>query len=205
MTKDELNTREKILHIAHGLFAEKGFNGVSVREIAKEADVNIAAINYHFGNKETLYGETIRSSSSKVGEDIREIYEKLGVDSNTEKLAEGIYDYFLAHKEDLLTGFKLFLTSQDATMDYECHHQGDEIGPPGGRVIYDCLKNEVPHAKEMDLLWAVRTIFTQILHRAMLMSTRCEFLAKKYGVGPEAFKEDTLRLVRIVVKEIKQP
>ena len=42
-----LNTKIKILQIAHKLFAEKGKNGVGVREIAKAADVNVAAINYH--------------------------------------------------------------------------------------------------------------------------------------------------------------
>lgn len=49
------NTKDQILKIAAELFAKKGFSKTSVREICKEAGVNVASINYHFGNKENLY------------------------------------------------------------------------------------------------------------------------------------------------------
>lgn len=48
---------EKQLHIiesAERLFAENGFHGSSIRDIAKDADVNIAMISYYFGSKEKL-------------------------------------------------------------------------------------------------------------------------------------------------------
>lgn len=44
----------KILEIAEKLFAENGFDGTSIRQISKEADVNIAMISYYFGSKEKL-------------------------------------------------------------------------------------------------------------------------------------------------------
>ncbi|WP_205648693.1 TetR/AcrR family transcriptional regulator [Acuticoccus kandeliae] len=47
-------TRERILHAAEELFAEKGFEGVGLRDIIKKAGVNSAAIHYHFGSKEAL-------------------------------------------------------------------------------------------------------------------------------------------------------
>ncbi|MEO7310657.1 MAG: helix-turn-helix domain-containing protein [Chitinophagaceae bacterium] len=43
-----------ILETAEKLFADKGFEGTSVREIAKETNMNLAAISYHFGSKEKL-------------------------------------------------------------------------------------------------------------------------------------------------------
>jgi len=43
-----------ILIIAEKLFAENGFDGTSVRQIAKEASVNLAMISYYFGSKERL-------------------------------------------------------------------------------------------------------------------------------------------------------
>ena len=49
------NTKDMILKVAAELFAKKGFVKTSIREICKEANVNVAAINYHFGNKENLY------------------------------------------------------------------------------------------------------------------------------------------------------
>ena len=44
----------EILQVAEKLFAEEGFDGTSVRDIAKEANINIAMISYYFGSKEKL-------------------------------------------------------------------------------------------------------------------------------------------------------
>lgn len=53
------NSKEKILSTATKLFAKKGFNGVSIREICKEAGVNICMISYYFGGKKELYSGII--------------------------------------------------------------------------------------------------------------------------------------------------
>lgn len=44
----------QILEVAELLFAEKGFDGTSIRNIAKEAKINIAMVSYYFGSKERL-------------------------------------------------------------------------------------------------------------------------------------------------------
>ena len=44
-----IETKEKILNAAEKLFAEHGIEAVSLRSIISEADVNLAAIHYHFG------------------------------------------------------------------------------------------------------------------------------------------------------------
>ncbi len=49
-----MNTKNKILDAAELLFADKGFNGTSLREITGQASVNLAAVNYHFGSKKEL-------------------------------------------------------------------------------------------------------------------------------------------------------
>lgn len=48
------DTKERILDAAERLFAENGFATTSLRQITTEAQVNLAAVNYHFQNKETL-------------------------------------------------------------------------------------------------------------------------------------------------------
>ncbi|WP_295391519.1 CerR family C-terminal domain-containing protein [uncultured Thiodictyon sp.] len=48
-------TRQRIIETALRLFAENGFRGVSVRDLSAEAQVNVAAVNYHFGSKQGLY------------------------------------------------------------------------------------------------------------------------------------------------------
>jgi TetR/AcrR family transcriptional regulator, regulator of cefoperazone and chloramphenicol sensitivity len=57
--KDSEKTRSKILEAAGRLFAAKGFNGVTVRDIAKEADTHLSALNYHFKTKDALYHEVL--------------------------------------------------------------------------------------------------------------------------------------------------
>jgi len=49
--KQETEPKERILDTAIRLFAQKGYSGTGVREIAREADVNVAMINYYFGSK----------------------------------------------------------------------------------------------------------------------------------------------------------
>jgi len=55
------NTRERLLDEAEILFARKGYRAVSIREIIRSAHCNLAAVNYHFGQKRNLYLEVFRS------------------------------------------------------------------------------------------------------------------------------------------------
>jgi AcrR family transcriptional regulator len=51
----EYNEKQvQIMETAEILFAEKGFNGTSVRDIAEKADVNLAMVSYYFGSKDKL-------------------------------------------------------------------------------------------------------------------------------------------------------
>jgi len=53
------NARERILEAAGPLFADRGYEKATIREICASADVNLAAVNYHFGGKEALYRATV--------------------------------------------------------------------------------------------------------------------------------------------------
>lgn len=54
-------TRKRLLRAAGEIFARKGFREATVREICARAGANVAAINYHFGSKENLYAELLKS------------------------------------------------------------------------------------------------------------------------------------------------
>ena len=60
MSKAQFSTKERILDAAETLFAQYGFGGTSLRQVTSQADVNIAAVNYHFGSKENLVNEVFR-------------------------------------------------------------------------------------------------------------------------------------------------
>ena len=59
-------TKGRISESASRLFAERGKDGVSVRDICAAAAVNLAAIGYHFGGKDELYLEVLRDSAARA-------------------------------------------------------------------------------------------------------------------------------------------
>ena len=52
--KATAETRERVLEVAERLFAERGLDAVSIRDIIAAAEANLGAINYHFGTKDRL-------------------------------------------------------------------------------------------------------------------------------------------------------
>ncbi|MGD9646306.1 MAG: CerR family C-terminal domain-containing protein [Pirellulales bacterium] len=62
------DARSRILQAAGPVFAEKGFQAATVREICQAAEVNLAAINYYFGDKERLYIETVKRAQQLLVE-----------------------------------------------------------------------------------------------------------------------------------------
>lgn len=54
------STKDRILGAAEALFAQRGFDGASLRQLTSAAGVNLAAVNYHFGSKEKLVEQVLR-------------------------------------------------------------------------------------------------------------------------------------------------
>ncbi len=62
MTNND-DPRLRLLEAAGQVFADKGFDGATVRDIIGRAGTNVAAVNYYFGDKEKLYYEAVRSAA----------------------------------------------------------------------------------------------------------------------------------------------
>jgi AcrR family transcriptional regulator len=60
------DTEERIFLAAERLFAERGYDGVSVRDIVQEAGVNVAAVSYHFGSKSSLLLSIFRKRTREL-------------------------------------------------------------------------------------------------------------------------------------------
>ena len=59
-TKPKVATRKRLIDATARLFAEHGYNGLTMRSVALEANANLAAANYHFGSKDALVLEMLR-------------------------------------------------------------------------------------------------------------------------------------------------
>lgn len=63
------DVRDLLLDAAEALFADRGYFGVSIREITDAAGMRLAAVNYHFGTKERLFKEVLTRRSSWLSEE----------------------------------------------------------------------------------------------------------------------------------------
>ena len=60
------DTKDRLVAAATTLFAERGFHGTTVRDIAERAGANVAAGHYHYGSKKALYLEVLRAQFAEV-------------------------------------------------------------------------------------------------------------------------------------------
>jgi AcrR family transcriptional regulator len=60
------SVREKILNAAGRVFSEHGYKSATIRQICQAAEVNVAAVNYYFGDKEQLYLETVKQAHLRL-------------------------------------------------------------------------------------------------------------------------------------------
>ncbi len=73
VSSESEKTRDRLIEVAGRIFAERGYRAATIREICDQAGANLAAVNYHFRDKEGLYseviGSTIRSSLERYPAD----------------------------------------------------------------------------------------------------------------------------------------
>lgn len=92
--------RGHILEVAQQLFAQNGFTATSVRDIAKEAGVNIAMISYYFGSKEKLLEAIFLAHSEVVGLQIKTVLhnEQMSPMDKLEKLIDGFVEKYFSQQ-----------------------------------------------------------------------------------------------------------
>lgn len=167
--KDSNDTKSRILKVAMELFASKGYSGTSIRDIAKAAEVNLAAVNYHFSNKANLYDQVFEHNFTWIAQNI----ESIGSDENinTEDFTIRVLDFFLDNSHYLLNTFKIFL---DENVDTVSKVDDDHpFGPPEEaaftkKILLD-LSDDLPPAGTQ---WAVKCIFTHIVHLGVMLNTK---------------------------------
>lgn len=93
----EPDTRQKLMRAAVHVFARKGFEGATVREICSRAKANVAAVNYHFGDKASLYAAVLESIFARAYEEIPQDLMNLVLDESAdpvERLRAYVHSFF---------------------------------------------------------------------------------------------------------------
>lgn len=109
-----VDTRERILDAAERLFMAHGYEGTSMRQITGEAGVNLAAVNYHFGSKESLMQEVFRRRLDWLNEErmrVLDAYEKDagGAPLKPSQIVDGFFGTLLRMADEEEHGGMTFL------------------------------------------------------------------------------------------------
>jgi AcrR family transcriptional regulator len=126
--RDARATRDCLLTAATQLFAARGFDGVSVAQIAQRAGVTKALINYHFGGKHKLYLTIMTSTFSEIVERV----ERLA--ASTRPAPEQLRE-FVALVGEMATGRPHFPAMMLREVLAGGAHLATEIGPYLMRVL----------------------------------------------------------------------
>jgi len=156
-----IKTRDKILDVAETLFAERGFHGVSMREVAEGAAVRQSLVHYHFANKETLYAAVYERRSLPINHRratmLREIVEHAG--QGRPKLREivgALVGPAVLSSRDRTSGgaFYARLITQ-LINDPQQHAQriSRTYNDPIARQTLEALRQAAPDADEAALTW----------------------------------------------------
>lgn len=197
----DIETKQKIMQVATVLFADHGYDGTSIRDIAKLAEVNVASVNYYFSSKEKLFQEILKSGYKDCSEEVKKLFEK-----NQGNLEESLVDsfrYFLERHHNLISHFKMMMTAQHSHYDISEGTEDASFGPPGGMTIAEALRKECPYSNDEDIHWGLKTLFSHITHLSLIQS--CCMKNNKdvpFSSIPD-LEKGIRRLTRLVLQDLK--
>lgn len=200
-------TKQRIIQNARKLFSKFGFEGTSVREIAKASEVNLAAVNYHFENKKNLYWQII-SESYQEGERVCQgIFE---ASKTLEEFSIKVFDHFNSDKE-LMRNTMLMILSDTLTPPEGSAlctkmSESDSYGPPGGTYFAQLLIKEIKYPLRPEaIVWGVKSIFGNIVHWSTMCSTMhfASLAEKEPLMRPEQIRKDVQRMIHSTIDYIQ--
>ncbi len=89
------DTRYRLIDAAATLFADRGFQNVTVREICKASNANVAAVNYHFGDKAGLYRAVV-TLAIEVMQETNELSQRAGEGLSPEEQLRGFVRVYVS-------------------------------------------------------------------------------------------------------------
>ena len=179
-------TKERILDTAEILFAQKGYQAVSVRQITSAAECNLAAVNYHFGNKENLYLEVFRSRWVPRAKRLQESFRKslASQDSLSESavvraLAKAFVDGPLSDDERLRHTQLMTREMTQPTKAFK--HVAENVIQPFFKEILEQLESVSPDkVSEEEMLLNIFSIFAMVLYFNFARGAVSRLTGRKY-------------------------
>jgi AcrR family transcriptional regulator len=155
MTRPSDITRERILKAAERLFAERGYDGTSIRTIVAKAKVNQAAINYHFEGKDGLYREVLHAAFRALTEDQLAHGEEIKTMSREAALSEFVRRQLrpLTSRDELSRSLRIFNWETVRPTAVFRKLMSEEATPFMGLAV-DVIRRFLPDADQRTLMVA---------------------------------------------------
>ncbi len=169
----QIDTKEKILDVAEELFAKNGYQGTSMRAITSRAGVNLAAINYHFGSKQSLVATVVERRLLPLNK-LRE----QGLLAAKEKAARagkkpGVAEVLLAFIEPTMllpesapgaSNFISLIGRAMADPDETARNIFIQNMKPIIKLFYACLAEALPEIPKDVLYWRLNFVIGSLSH-----------------------------------------
>lgn len=169
-TENSDEATERLLFAAEKLFAEKGFDRTSVRDITKEAKCNVAAINYHFGGKDNLYTEVFRHNLKQMREvriaSIETVMSQTSRPAGLEDLLRSFANAFLEPltAESKGRGLMKLIIREMIDPRLKVNIFFDEMVTPVVAVLLKAMLSICPNLEKQKALMAIQSIVAQLVH-----------------------------------------
>jgi AcrR family transcriptional regulator len=165
-------TKQRILDVAERLFVERGFTSTSLRMITTDADVNLAAVNYHFGSKEGMIEEVLKRRLAPLNRERVAALDALEAQAGAAPLTvQMILKAYISAavklSRDPTEGGFLFLrllgrafTEPNEIVKRQMQLQYDEVA----RRFRSAFAKALPHLPQQELIWRMHFMFGAIAY-----------------------------------------
>ncbi|MEO6799375.1 MAG: TetR/AcrR family transcriptional regulator [Rhodanobacter sp.] len=200
-----LSTRDRILGAAEALFAQRGFDGASLRQLTAAAGVNLAAVNYHFGSKEKLVEEVFRRRLDALNADRLAALGRLG-DKHPPTLEEVLAAYIrpaleLSHEGNGALFMRVLaraFAEHDGTLR---QFLSDNYGHVMRQFTAEFARL-LPHLSKPELYWRIDLVTGALTHAMSGFG----MIQRQEDVSEQAHREQTVQhLIRFAAAGLSHP
>jgi len=205
-SQPNFSTRERILGVAEALFARHGFAGASLRQVTAAANVNLAAVNYHFGSKDSLIEEVFRRRLDELNQ--HRLARLAIVVADTEHSLEDVLDAFIrpALEQSMdSTGGTAFVRVLARAYAEHDERLRKFLSDNYGHVLRDfasAFSGLLPHLEKEELYWRLDIV------AGALTYAMADFgmIKRKHHVTEQSHREQSARhLVRFAAAGLRAP
>lgn len=166
------DTKQRILDTAERLFAENGFAGTSLRSITREAEVNLAAVHYHYGRKDELLKAVLNRMIVPTNEErIQLLDDAIAAASPDSLTVETILEAFLGPDLHLLEALsekgphvpRFVSRSYIEGSSMMQQLMAEQFREVGGRFL-GALQEALPHLSIEEITWRMRCVVGVVIY-----------------------------------------